>query len=96
MNAPETASEIRAAVASRQISAVDVCRAAIDRIRRLDGSVHAFLHVDEDGALARAERVDRRGSELSRLPLAGVPIALKDNICTSGVRTTAASRLLEH
>jgi len=96
MNVPETASEIRAAVASRQISAVDVCRAAIDRIRRLDGSVHAFLHVDEDGALARAERVDRRGSELSRLPLAGVPIALKDNICTSGVRTTAASRLLEH
>ncbi|HEX4567612.1 MAG TPA: Asp-tRNA(Asn)/Glu-tRNA(Gln) amidotransferase subunit GatA [Vicinamibacterales bacterium] len=96
MNVPETATEIRAAVASRQISAVDVCRAAIDRIRRLDSGVHAFLHVEEDGALARAERVDRRGSELSRLPLAGVPVALKDNICTAGVRTTAASRLLEH
>jgi aspartyl-tRNA(Asn)/glutamyl-tRNA(Gln) amidotransferase subunit A len=96
MNAPETASDIRAAVVSRRISAVEVCRAAITRIRQLDTRVHAFLHVDEAGALARAERVDRRGSDVGALPLAGVPVALKDNICTAGVRTTAASRLLEH
>jgi aspartyl-tRNA(Asn)/glutamyl-tRNA(Gln) amidotransferase subunit A len=95
MSVPETASGIRDAVASRAISAVEVCRAAIARVRALDARFHAFLRLDEQGALARAERLDRRGAELDRLSLAGVPVALKDNICTAGVRTTAASRLLE-
>jgi aspartyl-tRNA(Asn)/glutamyl-tRNA(Gln) amidotransferase subunit A len=91
---PQTASAIRAAVASREISAVEVCRDALDRIGRLDGTLHAFLHVDERGALDRAARLDREPP--ADAPLLGVPVALKDNICTAGVPTTAASRLLEH
>ena len=95
MSIPEHVSEIRAAVVSRQMSAVDICRAALDRIRQHDERIHAFLHVDERGALARAERLDREGGNAADLPLLGVPIAVKDNICKAGVPTTAASRLLE-
>jgi aspartyl-tRNA(Asn)/glutamyl-tRNA(Gln) amidotransferase subunit A len=91
---PRSACEIRAAVAARETSAVEVCRDALDRIARLDPSLHAFLHVDADGALARAAEIDRQPP--ANAPLLGVPIALKDNICTAGVRTTAGSRLLEH
>jgi len=91
---PRTASAIRAAVAARDVSAVEVCRDALDRIGRLDGALHAFLHVDDRGALERAARLDREPP--ANAPLLGVPVALKDNICTAGVRTTAASRLLEH
>jgi len=91
---PRTASAIRAAVAARDVSAVEVCRDALDRIGRLDGALHAFLHVDDRGALERAARLDR--DPPANAPLLGVPVALKDNICTAGVRTTAASRLLEH
>jgi aspartyl-tRNA(Asn)/glutamyl-tRNA(Gln) amidotransferase subunit A len=89
---PHTASAIRAAVAARDVSAVEVCRDALDRIGRLDGALHAFLHVDDRGALERAARLDR--DPPADAPLLGVPVALKDNICTAGVRTTAASRLL--
>jgi len=90
----ETACEIRAAVRSGAVSAVEVCRDALDRIARLDPKLHAFLHVDEAGSLARAARLDR--DKPADAPLLGVPIAVKDNICTRGVQTTAASRLLEH
>jgi aspartyl-tRNA(Asn)/glutamyl-tRNA(Gln) amidotransferase subunit A len=91
---PSSACEIRADVAARRISAVDVCRAALDAIAARDGSLHAFLHVDEQGALARAAELDRHPPPDA--PLLGVPVALKDNICTTGVRTTAGSRVLEH
>jgi len=91
---PADACEIRAAVARAEISAVDVTRDAIARIRQTDGPLNAFLQVDEAGALSRAAMLDRERP--ADAPLLGVPIALKDNICTAGVRTTAGSRVLEH
>jgi aspartyl-tRNA(Asn)/glutamyl-tRNA(Gln) amidotransferase subunit A len=91
---PHTAEAIRAAVASGDLSAVDVCRAALARIEALDGSLHAFLTIQPERALARAAAVDADRSRAS-LPLAGVPIALKDNICARGTRTSASSRILE-
>jgi aspartyl-tRNA(Asn)/glutamyl-tRNA(Gln) amidotransferase subunit A len=91
---PENACEIRAAVAKGSASAVEVCEAALSRIERIDPDLNAFLHVDRRGALARAAELDR--DRPVDAPLLGVPIALKDNICTAGVRTTAGSRVLEH
>jgi len=87
-----TAVETASAIADREVSAVEVAQAHLDRIGAVDGAVHAFLHVDAEGALAQAARVD--AGEVAG-PLAGVPLALKDVIVTRGVPTTAGSRILE-
>ncbi|HWG93242.1 MAG TPA: Asp-tRNA(Asn)/Glu-tRNA(Gln) amidotransferase subunit GatA [Mycobacteriales bacterium] len=87
-----TAAELADAVAAKEVSAVEVAQAHLDRIAAVDGAVHAFLHVDAEGALAQARRVD--AGELSG-PLAGVPLALKDVLVQEGVPTTVGSRILE-
>jgi aspartyl-tRNA(Asn)/glutamyl-tRNA(Gln) amidotransferase subunit A len=87
-----TAAAIAELVAAREVSAVEVTQAHLDRIGEVDGRLHAFLHVDADGALAQARRVD--AGELCG-PLAGVPLALKDIVVTRGIPTTAGSRILE-
>ena len=87
-----SAVETRQAIASGQTSAVEVAQAHLDRIAAVDDRVHAFLHVDAEGALAQARRVD--AGEVSG-PLAGVPLALKDVITTEGVPTTVGSKILE-
>jgi len=90
-----TATGIRRAVASGRATATETCRATLDRIRRVDPQLNAFRHVDEEGALARAADLDARRADLAHLPLLGVPIAIKDNICTKRQPTTASSRILE-
>ncbi|HEX6988741.1 MAG TPA: Asp-tRNA(Asn)/Glu-tRNA(Gln) amidotransferase subunit GatA, partial [Bacillota bacterium] len=87
--------EVADGVRQGRIKAEDVVRAHIDRIAAVDGHLRAFLRVLPDAALERARQVDeavRRGTDPG--PLAGVPVAVKDNICTRGVPTTAASRFL--
>ena len=84
-------------VASGKTSAVEICRAALERIQATNATLNAFNLVDADRALARAESIDRlRASGAALGPLAGVPVALKDNMCMRGVRTTASSKILEH
>ena len=86
------AREVADRIARREVSAVEVAQAHLDRIAAVDDRLHAFLHVDTDGALAQARRVD--AGEVAG-PLAGVPLALKDVIVTKGVPTTAGSKILE-
>src|SRR5215210_3337589 len=88
----QTARDIRDAVSSGRASAVEVVNTALSRITSANPSLNAFLSVAADRALDRAAKVDR---ELRTAPLAGVPVAIKDNICTTGITTTAASRMLK-
>jgi aspartyl-tRNA(Asn)/glutamyl-tRNA(Gln) amidotransferase subunit A len=95
MNTPATLAETRDAVVSGARSAIDVCREALARIDATDPSLHAFHTVTAERALARATEIDTNRARFRSAPLAGVPVGLKDNICTNGVRTTASSRILE-
>ncbi|MGJ3509803.1 Asp-tRNA(Asn)/Glu-tRNA(Gln) amidotransferase subunit GatA [Enemella sp. A6] len=91
-----TAADLAGRIAAGELSAVEVTQAHLDRIAEVDGEINAFLHVDTDGALAAARRIDERraaGEELG--PLAGVPLALKDVFTQEGVPTTAGSKMLE-
>ena len=89
-----TATGIRAAVAAGDLSARDVCARCLERIAAVDGRLHAFTTVLEDAALARAGEVDAHRGAWRDRPLLGVPVAVKDIICTRGAPTTAGSRIL--
>ena len=96
-NAPEfwTLTQAAAALQRRTISSEELTKLCLARIKKLDPKLNTFITVTEDTALAQARECDqqraRRSKALSHL--SGVPIALKDNIDTAGVRTTAASRV---
>ena len=90
-------SEILDAMQDGTVSAVEVTQAFLDEISAHDQTVGAFLTVDPEGALAQAKEVDRKRSAGEALgKLAGLPVAVKDNICTKGIATTCASRMLEN
>src|SRR5829696_2436494 len=91
-----TAAEIAAKIASGELTAVEVTEAHLARIEGVDEKVHAFLHVDREGALAQARAVDEKRAKGEKLgPLAGVPLALKDIFTTEGIPTTVGSKILE-
>lgn len=92
----KTAVELDAMLSSRQVTALEVTDAFLARIEALNPRINAYLYVDAEGARATAAEVDRKreaGQPLERF--AGVPIAVKDNMCTKGLPTTCASKMLE-
>jgi aspartyl-tRNA(Asn)/glutamyl-tRNA(Gln) amidotransferase subunit A len=86
--------EIADAVRSRAVSAVEVAEASLRRVRETSETLGAFLHVAGEEALVAAARVDLRAAAGEELPLAGVPLAVKDNINVGGLPSTAGSRIL--
>ena len=90
-------SELLSRLASRESTAVELASEYLDAIDVHDAHVQAFLQVDREGALEQAESVDRRRAAGEALgPLAGLPVAVKDNICARGTKATCASRMLEN
>ncbi|MDQ4137730.1 MAG: amidase family protein, partial [Actinomycetota bacterium] len=91
----KSAAELGELLAAKEVSSVEVTRAHLEHIAAVDQDVHAFLHIS-DAALATAAAVDAArldGADLS--PLAGVPVAIKDVLCTFDMPSTAGSKILE-
>ncbi|MEE1027342.1 MAG: Asp-tRNA(Asn)/Glu-tRNA(Gln) amidotransferase subunit GatA [Agathobacter sp.] len=90
-----TAVELGKKIKANEITAVEATSAAIDAIKKHEADINSFVTVDEEGALKRAAEVQAKidAGELTG-PLAGVPVAIKDNMCTEGLKTTCSSKIL--
>ncbi len=92
----QTAAAMSEALVKGEVTSTQLTQAHLDRISDVDTSVKAFLHVDAEGALAQAARVDADRSSGEKLhPLAGIPLALKDVLTQDGIPTTAGSKILQ-
>ena len=92
-----TALELGAAIKKGETTAVEAVECCFARMKEMEPEVHAFINLDEERAMDQAKKVQKEIEEGKLTgPLAGVPVAVKDNICTKGLATTCGSRMLEH
>jgi len=91
-----TAAELGKKIKEKEVSAAEAVRALLAQIRLLDGDINAYVTIDEEGALKRAREVQRLIDDGTlNGPLAGVPVAIKDNMCIKDMRTTCSSKILD-
>ncbi|MFR0872096.1 MAG: amidase [Oscillospiraceae bacterium] len=88
--------DLRKALDSKQISAAELCGEYFRNIEAGDGKVQSFITVTKEKALEMAENAQKRIDSGDVSPLTGIPLAIKDNICTDGIKTTCASKMLEN
>ena len=81
---------------AKQLSSVELTKACLERIHRVEPKVHALVTITDDLALKQARKADELIAAGEVNPLTGIPVLIKDNICTKGIRTTCSSRMLEN
>lgn len=91
-----TISQLQQLLRKREVSAVEITRSVFDRIDQVENDIQAFITLNRQDAMARAENADRLLKGNGGGPLCGIPLALKDVICTKGLKTTCGSKILEN
>ena len=92
-----TAVELGKKIKAKEISVKGATQAYLDQIEKVEVDVHSYVTIDKEGALKRAGEVQKLIDDGTlQSPLAGVPVAIKDNMCTKGTRTTCSSKILEN
>ena len=92
----QTLGSLREMLDTKQISAAELCKEYSDSIKAKDSDVLGYITVTEDEALKNAEKAQEIIDKGEAKALTGIPLAIKDNICTDGIRTTCASKMLEN
>jgi aspartyl-tRNA(Asn)/glutamyl-tRNA(Gln) amidotransferase subunit A len=91
-----TIHEAHRLISTRQLSSVELTKACLERIHRLEPKISAFVTITEESALKQARQADALLAGRGASPLTGIPALIKDNICTKGIRTTCSSKMLEN
>ncbi len=91
-----TIHELQEMLARRQVSAVELTRDVLQRIEKVEDKVRAYITLDPEGAIKQAEAADKELKDGTGGALCGIPLSIKDVLCTDGMRTTCGSRILEN
>ena len=88
--------EMRDLLDKKSISAIELTQEYLNRINKFDDKIQSYITVTEDLAMDSAKRAQEKIDKGNTNPLCGIPISIKDNICTNGIKTTCASKSLEN